>query len=69
MTKSGGKMGKRKKSKSSGVRNSDRPNGKSWKKNPRKPRKTGRTVGGYSQAKIKIRAEKRNVTTSSDSLR
>lgn len=59
MTKNGGKMGKGKKGKSSGVRNSDRPNGKSWKKNPRQPRKTGRTTNGYSKKKIEIRAKKR----------
>ncbi len=38
---------------------SDRPNGKARKKNPRKPRKTGRTIGGYSPAKLAIRAKKR----------
>ena len=37
----------------------DRPNGKARKKNPKKPRKTGRTVGGYSPAKLEIRAKKR----------
>jgi hypothetical protein len=37
----------------------DRPNGKARKKNPRKPRKTGRTIGGYSPAKLAIRAKKR----------
>jgi len=37
----------------------DRPNGKARKKNPKKPRKTGRTVGGYSPAKLAERAKKR----------
>jgi hypothetical protein len=37
----------------------DRPNGKARKKNPRNPRKTGRTIGGYSPAKLAIRAKKR----------
>ena len=37
----------------------DRPNGKARKKNPKKPRKTGRTVGGYSFAKLAERAKKR----------
>ena len=37
----------------------DRANGKARKKNPKKPRKTGRTVGGYSPAKLKIRKKKR----------
>lgn len=49
-----------KRGKSSGVRNNDRPNGKSWKKNPKKPRKTGRTIGGYSPSKLEIRKQKRN---------
>ena len=48
-----------KKGKSSGNRNDDRPNGKAWKKNPRKPRKTGRTIGGYSPAKLRYRELKR----------
>lgn len=58
MTKNGGKMGKGR-SKSSGIRNNDRPNGKSWKKNPKKPRKTGRTIGGYSLKKLETRKKKR----------
>jgi hypothetical protein len=37
----------------------DRANGKARKKNPKKPRKTGRTVGGYSPAKLEIRKKKR----------
>ena len=37
----------------------DRANGKARKKNPKKQRKTGRTVGGYSPAKLAIRAKKR----------
>lgn len=45
--------------KSGGVRNDNRKCGKAWKKNPRKQRKTGRTIGGYSPAKLKIRELKR----------
>jgi hypothetical protein len=45
--------------KSSGIRNDNRKCGKAWKKNPRKQRKTGRTIGGYSPAKLKIREQKR----------
>ena len=37
----------------------DRANGKARKKNPKKQRKTGRTVGGYSVAKLAQRAKKR----------
>ena len=48
-----------KRGKSSGNRNDDRPNGKAWKKNPRKPRKTGRTIGGYTPAKLELRKLKR----------
>ncbi len=40
-------------------RNNDRKNGKAWKKNPKVQKKTGKTVGGYSPAKLAIRAEKR----------
>ena len=42
-----------------GERNSDRPNGKAWKKKPRANRKTGNTVNGYTAAKIAIRKGKR----------
>lgn len=52
-------MGKGKRGKSSGVRNNDRPNGKSWKKNLKKPKKTGRTINGYSLKKIELRKKKR----------
>lgn len=53
-------MGKGKgKSKSGGTRNDNRKCGKAWKKKPRKQRKTGRTIGGYSPAKLKIREYKR----------
>lgn len=45
--------------KSSGNRNDERKNGKAWKKNPQKPRKTGRTTGGYSAKKLELRASKR----------
>jgi hypothetical protein len=48
-----------KRGKSSGINNTDRKCGKAWKKNPRKQRKTGRTIGGYSPAKLKIREQKR----------
>lgn len=37
----------------------DRPNGKARKQKPKTPRKTGRTIGGYSPAKLAIRAKKR----------
>jgi hypothetical protein len=37
----------------------DRANGKARKQKPRKQRKTGRTVGGYSPAKLAERAKKR----------
>lgn len=40
-------------------RNDERKNGKAWKKKPKVQKKTGRTVGGYSLAKLAIRAEKR----------
>ena len=40
-------------------RNSDRPNGKAWKKKPKTNRVTGKTVGGYTPAKIQIRKSKR----------
>ena len=45
--------------KRSGERNSDRPNGKAWKKKPKANCKTGNTVGGYTAAKIAIRKAKR----------
>ncbi len=45
--------------KSGGTRNDNRKCGKAWKKKPRKQRKTGRTIGGYSPAKLKIRELKR----------
>lgn len=48
-----------KRPKSSGNRNDNRPNGKAFKKRKKKLRKTGRTIGGYSLAKIEIRKEKR----------
>jgi hypothetical protein len=47
------------KGKSGGSRNDNRKCGKAWKKKPRKQRKTGRTVGGYSPTKINIRKQKR----------
>lgn len=45
--------------KPSGNRNDNRKCGKAWKKNPRKPNKTGRTTGGYSPKKLEQRAIKR----------
>lgn len=48
-----------KRGKSSGINNTDRKCGKAWKKNPRKQRKTGRTIGGYLPSKLKIREQKR----------
>ena len=45
--------------KSGGTRNDNRKCGKAWKKNPRKQRKTGRTIGGYSPAKLRARELKR----------
>jgi hypothetical protein len=48
-----------KKGRSSGIRNDNRKCGKAWKKNPRKQRKTGRTINGYSTAKLKIREQRR----------
>lgn len=48
-----------KRGKSSGIRNQDRKCGKAWKKRPRKPRKTGRTINGYKPEKIKYRELKR----------
>ena len=48
------------KNKRNGERNSDRPNGKAWKKKPKVTKKTGKTVKGYSAAKVLLRAIKRN---------
>jgi len=42
-----------------GITNPQRKNGKAWKKKPKVQRKTGKTIGGYSRAKFKARAEKR----------
>lgn len=36
-----------------------RPNGKAWKKNPKKNKSTGKTIDGYSPAKLAERAQKR----------
>ena len=54
-------MAKGKGLKPSSVKSSigDRPNGKAKKQKPKKQRKTGRTVGGYSPAKLEIRKKKR----------
>ena len=48
------------KNKNKGERNDNRPNGKATKKHPKTNRKTGRTIGGYSPAKLKIRAATRS---------
>jgi len=37
----------------------ERKNGKAAKKKPKKQKKTGRTIGGYSLSKLAIRAIKR----------
>ena len=47
------------KSNKRGERNSDRPNGKAWKKKPKTNRKTGNTEKGFTAAKIAIRKIKR----------
>jgi hypothetical protein len=40
-------------------RTMERKNGKAAKKKPKKQKKTGRTIGGYSLSKLAIRAIKR----------
>jgi hypothetical protein len=47
------------KGKSGGSRNDNRKCGKAYKQRPRKQPKTGRTIGGYSPAKLKIREQRR----------
>lgn len=37
----------------------DRKNGKAYKKKPKVQKKTNKTIGGYTVAKLAIRAEKR----------
>ena len=61
-------MGKGKGLKPTPVKSSigDRVNGKARKKNPKKQRKTGRTIGGYSPAKLTIRAKKRSGNVSEE---
>ena len=61
-------MGKGKGLKPTPVKSSigDRANGKARKKNPKKPRKTGRTIGGYSPTKLAIRAKKRSGNVSEE---
>jgi hypothetical protein len=39
--------------------NTERKNGKAWKKHPKVQKKTGKTIGGYSLAKLAARKEKR----------
>lgn len=51
------------KGKSRGERNSERNNGKAWKKHKKVQKKTGRTIGGYSPTKLALRAEKRKQKT------
>ena len=46
--------------KSKGSRNDARPNGKASKKRPKSNTQKGKTVGGYSPAKLAFRATKRN---------
>lgn len=57
------RMGKNRRSSGGGTTNSSRKNGKAWKKNPLDPnRKTsGKTSGGYTPAKLAIRATKRGM--------
>jgi hypothetical protein len=54
-------MGKKRRSAGGGNTNSDRKCGKAFKKFPKKPNygATGRTIGGYSPAKLEQRAAKR----------
>lgn len=52
-----GKGGK----KGGGERNANRKCGKAWKKKPKAQKKTGKTIGGYSLAKIAIRNAKRGI--------
>ena len=47
------------KRKTSNQRNDNRPNGKAWKKKPKVQKKTGKTIGGYTPAKLEIRKSKR----------
>ncbi len=41
------------------MRNNERKNGKAWKKKPKAQKKTGKTIGGYSLAKLALRTQKR----------
>ncbi len=43
------------------MRNSNRKNGKAYKKKPKVQKKTGKTIDGYSPAKLAIRAKKRGM--------
>lgn len=54
-------MAKGRGGKGGGERNANRKNGKAWKKKPKVQKKTGKTVGGYSLAKIAIRKLKRGL--------
>jgi hypothetical protein len=38
----------------------DRKNGKAWKKKPKVQKKIGKTIDGYSPAKLAERAQKRS---------
>jgi len=55
-------MGKGSKPSSSKSSIGDRPNGKARKKSPKTPNKTGRTAGGYTPEKIRLRELKRMQT-------
>lgn len=46
------------------TRNSDRKNGKAWKKNPKvhPAKRNPNRIGGYSMEKLAKRAEKRGIT-------
>ena len=57
-------MGKGKSAVKTKGRNDERKNGKAWKKNPKvQPKKTNpKRIGGYSMAKLAVRAAKRKMT-------
>ncbi len=54
-------MAKGRGGKGGGERNANRKCGKAWKKKPKAQKKTGKTIGGYSPEKIKIRNQKRGI--------
>ena len=53
-------MAKGKGGRKGGERNSDRPNGKAWKKNPKVQGSKKKNTGGYSPAAAARRAAKRS---------